>query len=161
MLNIFNKLKPFFENVKGKYSVREYARLVNVSPPTASKILKTLVDENILILVDSGFYLFFSVNFDNSLFKDLHKSYWRSALREELLKIHDVFLFRKIILFGSIQKGENLLESDIDLFIDMPKKEINLDKLGKKFNKVIQLHFLEVTKNEHLLKNIQNGWEIL
>ena len=46
MLKIFNELKPFFEDVYREISVREYAKLTKVSPPTASTILKKYEKDN-------------------------------------------------------------------------------------------------------------------
>ena len=35
MLNIINNLRPFIEDCYRRISVREYSRLLKVSPPTA------------------------------------------------------------------------------------------------------------------------------
>ena len=79
-----------------------------------------------------------------------------------------------IILFGSFAKAENIKRSDIDLLVISPlKKEINLEKFGKKLGHKIQL-FVYSSKdikkmkqnNKELLNNLINGrviygyWEI-
>ena len=48
MLEIFNKLKPFFEDNYKRISVREYARMQNISPPNASQLLNNLEKEGLL-----------------------------------------------------------------------------------------------------------------
>ena len=48
MLTIFNNLKPFFEDNYRRISVREYARIIKISPPSASKLLNNLEKEGLL-----------------------------------------------------------------------------------------------------------------
>ena len=57
-----------------------------------------------------------------------------------------------IIVFGSYAKGEDVENSDIDLYIETPsKKEIKLEKFGKILKRKIQIFFY---KNIHEIKNI-------
>ncbi|MEK6889739.1 MAG: nucleotidyltransferase domain-containing protein [Nanoarchaeota archaeon] len=66
-----------------------------------------------------------------------------------------------IILFGSASKGEDIESSDIDLYIETPKKHtFSLDKFEKILKRKIQVfnykNINEVT-NVHLANNIVNG----
>ena len=56
MLNIINNLKPFFEDCYGRINVREYARIIKISPPTASKILLELNKEGLLLMENDKNY---------------------------------------------------------------------------------------------------------
>jgi len=161
MLEIFNNLQPFFEDVYREFSVREYARLVGLSPPTASKILKDLTKQEILIFNNKGLYLFFRANRESALFKDLSIAYWRNKLALALKDIHKDLLFKKVILFGSIAKTENTADSDVDIYVDIPRKNIELSSIEKKLQRKIQIHFNEASKNAHLYKNINSGFVIL
>ena len=156
MLKIFNELSPFFEDVYREISVREYARITKISPPTASKLLLNYQKEGILLIRKQGIYILFRAN-NNNLFKDLARAYWRNKLSELFKQIHDQFLFKKIILFGSIEKQENKKDSDIDLFVDIPKKIINIQKIENLLNRKIQLYFKEALNNKHLNENIKKG----
>jgi len=64
-----------------------------------------------------------------------------------------------IILFGSYQRGEDIEESDIDIFVEGKKEELNLDKFKKQLKRNIQLHFQEDFKKypKELKNNIVNG----
>ena len=64
-----------------------------------------------------------------------------------------------IILFGSASKGEDLKESDIDLFIQSKEVKINLKPYENKLNKKINIFFNENFNNlsEELKDNIING----
>ena len=161
MLRIFNELQPFFEDAYLEISVREYARKIKLSPPTASKLLKNFEKESLLISSKKGIYIFFRAKRENSLFKDLSTTYWKQKLSSSLKELHHEFLFKNIILFGSIAKQENTIESDIDLYVDISKKDINLGNIEKKLKRKIQLHFKEVSNNKNLFENIKNGVTIL
>lgn len=49
MLKIINDLTPFFEDCYREISVREYARIMSISPPTASKLLSYYCSEKLLV----------------------------------------------------------------------------------------------------------------
>lgn len=157
MLDLFNRFKPFFEDTHREYSVREYARLCKMSPPTASSFLKRFEKEGMILSRDQGIYIFYRVNRESSLFRDIARAYWRYKLRLLLDRHSKNFLFNKSVLFGSIAKVENTFSSDLDLFIDIGRKDIDLKDVERKLKRKIQLHFKESYKNENLKKNIEKG----
>ncbi|MBT4577318.1 hypothetical protein HOM13_02875 [Candidatus Woesearchaeota archaeon] len=164
MLNIINNLKPFFEDCHRRFSVREYARTINVSPPTASKILSNLSKENLLHKQQDRQYLLFWAN-NSSLFKNLAQIYWKQRFEKiGILKYFNEKLINPtIILFGSLAKGENTQDSDVDFAIISSKKQINLNIFEKKLKRKIQaLSFkdLEHIKNKELRNNIVNGYKL-
>ena len=64
-----------------------------------------------------------------------------------------------MILFGSYARGEDLENSDIDIFLECKKEEINLSNFENHLNRKIQLHFKDNFKNypKELKNNIVNG----
>ena len=64
-----------------------------------------------------------------------------------------------IILFGSASKGEDIEESDLDLFIQAPEKKLSLEKYEKLLNRGITLFFEENFSrlSNELKNNILNG----
>lgn len=157
MLSIFKQLRPFLEDVYGEVSVREYGRITKISPPTASKTLKHLEKEGLLKLNNYRKHLLFKANRESALFRDLAIAYWRQKLSQALKDLKSELLFKDIILFGSLPKVENTLDSDIDLYLNSRKKGIDLSKTEKVLKRSIQLHFKDSLKNPHLKKNIQGG----
>ena len=65
MLEIVNNLEPFFEDCYRIVSVREYARLIKKSPPTASKLLKGFAQEGYLHKRPERGHLLFSLDQTN------------------------------------------------------------------------------------------------
>ena len=64
-----------------------------------------------------------------------------------------------LLLFGSYLRGEDLEESDVDLFIQTSQK-IDLRKFEKKLGRSIQIFAytsLKKIENSHLANNIVNG----
>ena len=64
-----------------------------------------------------------------------------------------------IVLFGSYRKGEDIEESDIDLFIETIEEELDLSAFEKKLARKIQLHFRKDFTGypKELKNNIING----
>jgi predicted nucleotidyltransferase len=161
MLNIINNLKPFFEDCYRRINIREYSRLMKISPPTASKILFELNKEELLLIEKDRNYIFYYANKNNKIFIDLSRIYWKFKLNE-LTKFFSYNLTNPtIILFGSLSKAETKRDSDIDICIFGHKKELNFKNFEDKLKRKIQLFFyesIECIKNKELANNIINGY---
>jgi predicted nucleotidyltransferase len=73
--------------------------------------------------------------------------------------LRDKFMPRTIILFGSYSKGEDIENSDIDIFIESKRKDFDLKIFEKIIKRKIELHFNENFSNyaKELKNNIING----
>jgi len=161
MLNIINNLKPFFEDCYRRINVREYSRLMKVSPPTASKILFEMNKEELLKIEKERNYIFYHANKENKDFIDLSRIYWRKKLKNLINYLYKNLTEPVIILFGSLSKGEIRGDSDIDIIILSSKKEINLKKFEKNLKRNIQVFWfnsINDIKDQGLKNNIINGY---
>jgi len=161
MLKIINSLSPFFEDCYRRINVREYSRIMKLSPPTASKRLLELNKEGLLQVEKDRNYIFYYANKNNKTFVDLSRIYRRDKLSFVIDYLNKSLLNPVIILFGSLAKAEAKIDSDIDLCIFANKKEINLDKFSKKLERNIQILFFNSIKdinNPELANNILNGY---
>lgn len=166
MLEIFNSLKPFFEDNYRRINVREYARLQRISPPTASKLLQNLQNKNILKKENHKQFIYYYADKDSDGFVDLQRIYYKQLLEDSGL----IDFFKKqlsnpiVFLFGSLSKAEAKTDSDIDIAIFTPtKKKIALEKYEKILKRDIQLFIFgnrEELKSKELLNNILNGYKI-
>ncbi|MBI4139802.1 nucleotidyltransferase domain-containing protein [Candidatus Woesearchaeota archaeon] len=163
MLKLFNDLKLFFEDNYRRIHIREYARLRNISPPSASKLLKNLRKEKILNKeIDKGHVLYYA-NRDNAEFVHLQRIYWRQKIEKTgtINFLNEKLISPIIILYGSFAKAEISKNSDIDIAVFTPSEnELPLQKYEKKINRKIHLikfSSMQDCKNENLLKNILNG----
>ncbi|MEK6915643.1 MAG: nucleotidyltransferase domain-containing protein [Nanoarchaeota archaeon] len=161
MLNIINNLECFFEDCYRRINVREYARLMKISPPTASKLLSKLHKNGLLLMEEDRNYIFYYANKNDKIFIDLSKIYWKIKL-DGLVHFFDKQLANPcIILFGSLSKAETKRDSDIDLCIIGQNKNLNIKSFESKLKRKIQMFFfnsIESIKNNELANNIINGY---
>ena len=161
MLNIINNLSIFFEDCYREVGVREYAKLMNISPPTSSKQLKELGKQGLLKSQELRNLILFRANRNNQILKDLSRIYWRMKLSELIEFLKEEFYDSTIILFGSLVKLETTKDSDIDLaVISSNKKNVNFKKFEKKLNRKIQTFYFSSTQKipEELKKSVVNGF---
>jgi predicted nucleotidyltransferase len=99
--------------------IRELAREIKADPTNLQREFSRLLDQGIFICEKKGNLKYFSLN-DNYLFLKELKSVVsktigiESSLRKEIKKLSEIeFAF----IYGSYARGEDKLESDIDLFI--------------------------------------------
>jgi predicted nucleotidyltransferase len=161
MLNIINNLRPFFEDCYRRINVREYSRLMKISPPTASKMLLEFKKEELLQEEKDRNYLFYYSNKNSSIFIALSRIYWRIELEKLTNFLNENLTNPTIILFGSLSKTETKEDSDIDICIIGHKKELNLKNFENLLKRNIQLFFfssIKDIKNKELANNIINGY---
>ena len=164
MLKIINTLKPFFEDSYRRINVREYARMINITPPTASKLLGDYKKEGLLKKEEDRQYLYYFANKESGLFIDLSRIYWKYKFENTGL-IHffeKTYLNPLIVLFGSCAKAEAKSDSDVDIALfSTTKKDISLQKFEKKLNRTIHLFVFKGKRDinsKELLNNILNGY---
>ena len=160
MLKIINELKPFFEDCYRRISVREYARIFHISPPTASKLLHSYMEANLLVKEAYRNYLLFSANKESKEFIDLSRMYWRQQLEPALSILEKNLTNPTVILFGSLSKAEAKKDSDVDLAIIAIENKLNLESAERKLKRKIQLLWFKSLDNadKELAKNITNGY---
>lgn len=164
MFRELNTLRPFLDNPNKQYSVREIARILDITPATASKKLKDFAKKEILKYEKSRTYDLYQANIDNVAFRDIKVYYSITQIRQSKLieELNKFYLKPTIILFGSTAAGYDTEESDIDLVvISENKKEFPKHKeFEKKLKKNIQLFIinnLKELRNEHLINNVLRG----
>jgi len=164
MLNLINNLKPFFKDCYRRISVREYSRIIKVSPPTASKILFSFYKEGLLVMEKDRNYIFFYANKENKDFIDLSRAYWRTQLNELITYFEKNIVNPAVVLFGSLSKAEVTKNSDVDITIFGNKKELNLKNFESKLNRKIQVlwfNSINDISNKDLANNIMNGYILI
>lgn len=162
--NIKERIKEyFFVNPTVKLRVRQIERELKLSLPSIIRYVGKLEKEEILKKIKTGNVVFYSADRSSDKFllekrlfniRQLYEKGLIEYLRQEL---HNP----PVIVFGSYSKGEDIEESDIDLYIETPsKKEVNLEKFKKALKRKIQIFSypsIQKVTNHHLLNNILNG----
>lgn len=152
----------FFDNPSSKLRVREIERALKLPLPSVIRYCRELEEEDILAISRIGNVNFYTASRSEAylLEKKLYniKQIYKSGLIE-FLKIN--LSNPPIILFGSYAKGEDIENSDIDIYIETPsRKKLDLVKFEKLLNREIQIFqhasIREIT-NKNLANNIING----
>lgn len=154
----------FIEPTKDHY-LREISKKAHLSHTSTKVHLQTLVKLSIIerYVEKKGERKFplFRAKIDSRNYKNNKKMYNHLQLQNSGLIefLQDSLMPRSIVLFGSYQRGEDVENSDIDLFIECKEETIDISKFAKILNRNIQLHFKEHFKQypNELKNNIING----
>lgn len=162
--NIKQKVKEYFlNNPTVKLRVRQIEKTLKIPLPSAIRYAKELTEEKILKTEKISNIKLFTANTTSERFlleKKLHniKQIYNSGLINYLI---EEYSNPAIILFGSYSKGEDIENSDIDMYVQTPsKKKPPLKKFEKILNRKIQIFSHKNIKgisNPMLANNIING----
>lgn len=153
----------FYLNPAVKLRVRQIERQVKVPLPSAIKYAKELEKERILKSEIIANIKIYSANRTSNNYLLEKKFFNLKQLHHSNLIIYLVEKYHNpsLILFGSYSRGEDLEESDIDIYVETAsKKKINLDKFENKLQRKVQLFTyknIKSIKNKDLANNIING----
>jgi predicted nucleotidyltransferase len=167
MLQKYNRdkvLEVFFDNPipEGGLSLREISRNSGVPLPSVKNYLEELESEKLVLKKKNrlGNPIYYA-NRDEEYFLFLKKMNNIKNIHES--GVVDYIYYdcgpEAIILFGSASRGEDILESDIDLFVLSKEKMLNLEKFEKKLNRKINVFFKEGLNktSKELANNVING----
>ena len=164
--NKYKILRIFFDNPLPKgigFQLREMSRKVNIAPASVKIYLNELEKEKLIIKEKHRIYNYpvYYANRDNEEFRFLKRLDNMMKIKESGLLdyLTESCMPGVIILFGSSSLGEDIKESDIDLFVMCKEEKIDLDKFEKKLNRKINIFFTENfnTLSKELKNNIING----
>jgi|SRR3989338_2167172 len=162
--NIKEKIKEyFFMNPTAKLRVRQIEREMKLPLPSVIRYCKELEKDGILRKEPVSGIFTYSADRASKKFLIAKRLFniWRifeSGLVDYMIK---EYFNPVIVLFGSYSKGEDIEDSDIDLYIETPKKQnFSLQKFEKILNRKIQVfnyRNIKEVSNPHLSNNIING----
>jgi predicted nucleotidyltransferase len=164
--NRYKILRIFFEDPLPKgigFQLREISRKAGIAPPSVKKYLNELEKEGLIIKGKHRIYGYpiYYANRDNETFKFLKKLDIIMQMKESGLLdfVSESCMPDVIVLFGSASRGEDLKDSDIDLFVLSDKEKLNLEKFEKKMNRKINIFFSDNFNklSKELRNNVING----
>jgi len=113
-------LKLFLDHPHNSYYLRESARLLHMDPMTVKRALDILVADDIIIKRKEKNQLLYKAHIENPAFRHLKIAYNLSWLQKKGIPeflTHHMNTVTSILLFGSYAKGENDMESDVDILV--------------------------------------------
>lgn len=112
-------LEVFFRNPRQEIYIRELARKTKVSPGFSKKVVDLLVHEDLLLKRKRGNLTLVKANLDSLVFKYMKIAFsLRVLFKTKFLDyLKENMELSSIVLFGSVARGEDSSESDIDLLV--------------------------------------------
>ncbi len=104
------------------FYVRELARALKLGVGTVSEALRELHEAGLVNREERGKIVIYRAEMKSPLLRELKVCFNLLELNPLMLKLRESGDASRIILFGSCAKGEDILESDIDLLIETRKK---------------------------------------
>lgn len=164
--NINKVLEVFFDNPLPEgigFQLREISRSIKLAPKSVKRYLEELENESLIVKKEHRIhnYPVYYANRDNDYFKFLKRLNIIRRIKESGLLdyLNDKCMPDAIILFGSASKGEDIKDSDIDLYLQCDEKKVDLKIYENALNRKISL-FFEKNFNKlsaELKNNIING----
>ncbi len=164
--NASKVLEVFFEDplpLGVGFQLREISRKISLAPKSVKTYLDELEKEGLVLKKEHRIhhYPIYYADRENEYFRYLKRLDILRTIKESGLLdyLYDTCLPEVIILFGSASRGEDLKDSDIDIYLQCREKRLNLDKYVTVLNRKINLFFeKDFDKlSEELKKNIING----
>ena len=128
-----------------KFFGKEIAEKLKISLGGAHNALKYLVKQEIIRAEQRGNMKFYQIDDENPLVKQLKSATVIEKLRSLVSKIKNDS--KKIILFGSASRGEQIADSDIDLFVLAHDPE-TIKKSITEFKKEMLVNLVVKTPNQ-------------
>ncbi len=154
-------LRSFMKRPRKKFQIRGLGREVGLAVTSVSNILERLEKKGLVKRVERGVYPGYVARYGEERFRRLKVI----GTLEELYESGLVDLLRDkcgadaIFLFGSCSRGEEIGESDIDLFVQGEEVGIDLSQFEERLGREIRLLFAESLDRfpAELRNNILNG----
>ncbi len=154
----------FSEPTKNHYLI-EISRKAGIAHTSVKKYLDQLQESSIIIRNiekrASRKFPLYKANINEKAYKQYKSMANLYSIKESGLIdfLADRLMPKSIILFGSYNNGEDIENSDIDLFVECTGQDLNLSKYEKILNRKIQLHFRKHFRElpEELKNSIING----
>src|SRR3989344_1049586 len=162
MLQNYNKYKIldlFFKFPRKNFQLREISRLANIALPSTKRYLKGLVKKQLVLENKETLYKSYNADLENKDFRLYKKVSTLIKLKDLINEIENKINPDVVIIYGSASKGEDLEDSDIDLFVIGKEKSLNLEKFEKELNRKIHIIFETNVKkvSKEFLNNLING----
>ncbi|MEK6906149.1 MAG: nucleotidyltransferase domain-containing protein [Nanoarchaeota archaeon] len=156
-------LELFFDNPTEQFYLRQISRKTKIAVTSVRKYLNELLSEKMIIKINKWIYPSFKANRDSD--DGIFKFYKKLNIIERIYSsglldyLEDKCMPNSIILFGSASLGEDIENSDIDIFVESDEKKLLLDEFNKKLNRKINIFFEKDFSrlNKELKNNISNG----
>ncbi|MEK6834977.1 MAG: nucleotidyltransferase domain-containing protein [Nanoarchaeota archaeon] len=157
--NSYKILNLFFKFPRKNFQLREISRLTKIALPSTKKYLEELSKNQLILKNRETLYKSYNANLENKDFRLYKKFSTLITLKDLVTEIENKINPDAIIIYGSASRGEDIEDSDIDLFIIGKEKALNLNNFEKELNRKVHIIFENNIKSlsKEFLNNLING----
>ena len=156
----------FFNEPTSPHYLKEISQKANIAHTSVKSYLIQMKKQSLLkeSLQKKGkrYFPIYQANLESKQYRRYKQLYNLLKLQESGLidSLQDQLMPRSMVLFGSYSRGEDVEDSDIDIFLESKKAEFDIGTFEKKLNRKVQLHFKEhfAEYPPELKNNIINGF---
>ncbi|MGV8162581.1 MAG: nucleotidyltransferase domain-containing protein [Candidatus Nanoarchaeia archaeon] len=140
-------LNLFVANPTKTFYLMEISKKIRLAHTSVKMLLNELKKEGLIIeMVEkkgTRKYPIFKANINNKEFRKYKRVHNYDLLLESgvVEYLGDHLMPKCIVVFGSFQKGEDVEDSDVDLYVQCKEELVDLAKFEKTIGRKIQLHF--------------------
>lgn len=153
----------FFREPTSQHYLKEISKKAGLAHTSTKKYLLEL--KKMLIITETAEkrgkrnFPIYKASLESNNYKNAKKLFNIHSLSAITQFLKDRLAPKSMTLFGSYARGEDIEESDIDIFIECKKEAVDLSNFEKELKRKIQLHFNPNFKDypEELKNNIING----
>lgn len=145
-LLVLKALNFFIENPYEEIHLREFSRQLKISLNSAQRFLDLFLREKFIHEFRRANLRYFKSNLDSIVFRNIKLTSSLKLLEDSGLVKYLEKKFSQIILFGSLARGLDNLESDIDILCIGKKQELEIYEFEKKLKKEINIHTFSLTQ---------------
>ena len=153
-LLVLKALEFFVENPYLEIYLREFGRKLKISPNSAQRFLNLFLEQGFISEFRKGNLRYFKANLNSIVFRNIKITFSLKKIEDSGLLTVLKENFSNVVLFGSLSKGTDDKNSDVDILGIGLKKEMDLSEFEKKLGRRIDLHlFTLVQWKEQKKKN--------
>mgnify|MGYP001586240750 CR=1 FL=1 len=164
--NTWKILEIFFNEPTKYHYLIDISRKIKLAHTSVKDVLNELIKEELILKIvekkGRRNFPLYKANLSEKRFKRYKRIFNIYSLLESGLieYIEEKLSPKSVVLFGSYEHGDDDEESDIDIYLECKKEEIETEKFEKKLKRKLQLHFNErfSTYSNELKNNIINGF---
>lgn len=139
-------LQFFIENPYTEVYLREFARKTKISLNSCQRFLKMFIKQELIIDYRKGNLRYFKANINSIVFRSLKLVFSLKKMKDSGLIDFLEENFTNVVLFGSISKGKDDADSDIDLVCIGSKRQIGMFEFEKRTGREINAHLFTLAQ---------------
>lgn len=139
---VVKALKFFVDNPYGEVYLRDFGRKVGISPNSAQRFLNLFLKEGLVKEFRRANLRYFKANIESFVFRHIKISFSLKVIENSgFVNFLNENGASHVVLFGSVARGEDDKNSDLDVVYIGVKKKLDYLRYESKIGRELNVHF--------------------